>query len=125
MFALYLYSAPAAFAQCDGTELTITLDFDSFAAEASWELTSDSGDIIASGVGTVNNSSETATACVTDGCYTFTMNDSWGDGGTAYSVADPDGNVLASAGASDYASTTSADFCIGDVAIPGCTDETA
>ena len=73
-------------AQCDGTELTITLDFDSYAPEASWDLTSDSGDIIASGVGTTNNSSETATACVADGCYTFTMNDSWGDGGTAYSV---------------------------------------
>ena len=53
------------------------------------------------------------------------MNDSWGDGGTAYSVADPDGNVLASAGAFDYSSTSSADFCVGDVAIPGCTDETA
>ena len=97
MFALYLYSAPAAFAQCDGTELTITLDFDAWADEASWDLSSDSGEIIASGVGTVNNSTETATACVADGCYTFTMNDSYGDGGTDYSIADADGNVLGSA----------------------------
>ena len=33
--------------------------------------------------------------------------------------------MLASAGAFDYSSTSSADFCVGDVAIPGCTDETA
>ena len=54
------------------------------------------------------------------------MNDSWGDGGTAYSVADPDGNVLTSAGAFDYQiHLPLISFCVGDVAIPGCTDETA
>jgi hypothetical protein len=126
MFALYFYSAPAAFAQCEeGIELTITLEFDNYASEASWDLTSESGEIIASGFGTTAGS-ETVSACApNDACYTFTMNDSWGDGGTAYSVADADGNVLASAGAADYTTSISSNFCLGDTDDGDGSDECA
>ncbi len=130
MFALYLYSAPAAFAQCDGVELSITLDYDSWPEESSWSLTSDgveiaSGDAYTGGELAADGSSETVVACVAnDACYVFTMSDSYGDGGTDYTIADADGNVLGSA-LGWYGGSTSSEFCLGAVTVAGCTDETA
>ena len=130
MFALYLYSAPAAFAQCDGVELSITLDYDSWPEESSWSLTSDgvevaSGDAYTGGELAADGSSETVVACVAnDACYVFTMSDSYGDGGTDYTIADADGNVLGSA-VGWYGGSTASEFCLGAVTVAGCTDETA
>lgn len=130
MFALYLYSAPAAFAQCEGVELSITLDYDSWPEESSWSLTSDgveiaSGDAYTGGELAADGSSETVVACVAnDACYTFTMSDDYGDGGTDYTITDADGNVLGSA-VGWYGGSTSSDFCLGAVTVAGCTDETA
>ena len=130
MFALYLYSAPTAFAQCDGVELSITLDYDSWPEESSWSLTSDgveiaSGDAYTGGELAADGSSETVVACVAnDACYVFTMSDSYGDGGTDYTIADADGNVLGSA-VGWYGGSTSSEFCLGAVTVAGCTDETA
>ena len=130
MFALYLYSAPAAFAQCEGVELSITLDYDSWPEESSWSLTSDgvevaSGDAYTGGALAADGSSETVVACVAnEACYTFTMSDSYGDGGTDYTISDADGNVLGSA-AGWYGGSTSSEFCLGAVTVAGCTDETA
>ena len=130
MFALYFYSAPAAFAQCDGVELSIMLDYDSWPEESSWSLTSDgvevaSGDAYTGGELAADGSSETVVACVAnDACYTFTMFDDYGDGGTDYTITDADGNVLGSA-VGWYGGSTASDFCLGAVTVAGCTDETA
>ena len=88
MFALYFYSAPVALAQCDGVELSITIDYDSWADESSWSLTSDGVEIASgAGEGGDSNTVETVLACVSDNaCYTFTGSDSYGDGGTTYTI---------------------------------------
>ena len=117
MCALYLYSAPAAFAQCEGVELSITLDYDFWPEESSWSLTSDgvevaSGDAYTGGELAGDNASETVVACVADdACYVFTMSDSFGDGGTNYTITDAEGNVLGSA-AGWTGTSTSSDFCL-------------
>jgi hypothetical protein len=133
MFALYFYSAPAAFAQCADNEVTLTLVFDDYASETGWSILDADGNSVASaGSGSyagMNGGTATPTACLPDGCYTLTMTDSandgmcctWGDG--SYALTDADGNVLASGG--DYGGSESTDFCVGDVSVPGCTDETA
>ena len=52
---------------------------------------------------------ESAVACVADGCYTLTMTDQYGDGmcctygDGSYTLTDADGNVLASGG--DFAAS--------------------
>ena len=131
MFALYLYSAPAAFAQCDGVELTIELTYDNWPEESSWSLMDASGaevaagDAYSSGALAADGSTETIVACVAnDACYTLTVSDVYGDGGTDYSVTDADGNTLAAA-VGWYGDSSSSDFCVGTVVVPGCTDETA
>jgi len=43
MFALFLYSAPAAFGQCDANEVTLSLTFDNWPEEAGWSITDADG----------------------------------------------------------------------------------
>lgn len=124
MFALYFYSAPVALAQCDGVELSIAIDYDSWADESSWELDLE-GEILASGAGESgdSNTTETVLACVpNNACYTLYTYDSYGDGGTDYSVTHSDGTLLAVVSTSGYGS--SATFCVGSI-VPGCTDASA
>ncbi|MDA1337048.1 MAG: hypothetical protein O2818_09195 [Bacteroidetes bacterium] len=132
MFALYLYSAPAAFAQCDGVELSIELNYDSWPEESSWTLSMDDGTVVASGDAydstgalAADGSSETISVCVSnDACYTFTMNDDFGDGGTDYMITDADGTTLGAA-FGWYGAVSTSDFCLGSVTVAGCTDPTA
>jgi hypothetical protein len=68
------------------------------------------------------------TICLPYGCYTLTVNDSYGDGiccayGTGSFELTSGGTVLASGG--EFASTTSANFCLDAPSTPGCTDPTA
>ena len=75
--------------------------------------------MVASG-GTYGSQSDGSTLnidlCLEEDCYTFTINDSYGDGiccgyGVGdYEVTDSTGNVLAAGG--EFASTESTDFCL-------------
>ena len=127
MFALYFYSAPAAFAQCDANEVTLTLVFDNYPSETGWSITDADGNEVAGAP--QGTATESAVACLADGCYTLTMTDQYGDGMCcsygegSYTLTDADGNVLASGG--DFAASESTEFCFGDAPILGCTDETA
>lgn len=134
MFALILYSAPMAYGQdgCETTEATLSLVFDNYASETSWDLVDAAGSVVASGAqGSYSGLTEySETVCLLDGCYTLTMYDQFGDGMCctygegSYSFADADGNVLASGGA--YAGSEATDFCVGEIpAVTGCTDPAA
>ena len=62
------------------------------------------------------------------GCYTLTVNDSYGDGiccafGQGSFQLTSGGNVLASGG--EFTTSTSAGFCLDSPSVPGCTDPTA
>jgi hypothetical protein len=132
MFALYLYSAPAVFAQCSENEVSLTLVFDNYASETGWAISdADGNEVAGQPQGTYNDGDTSAdvVACLGDGCYTLTVTDQFSDGMCcaygegSYTLTDADGNVLASGG--DFASSEATDFCLGGVAVTGCTDETA
>ncbi|GAB4154156.1 MAG: hypothetical protein Tsb0033_01750 [Winogradskyella sp.] len=113
---------------CTDNEVIITITFDNYPEETSWSLVNDSGQTVASG-GTYGNqpdgSTYTETLCLADDCYTFTINDSYGDGiccsygNGSYSVTDISG-VLASGGS--FTNTDVTDFCLGNPSAPTCND---
>ncbi len=81
--------------------ITITVDPDCFGTEVSWTLNSTTGvNYGSAAAGTYPNvtplggSVYTYNGCLPDGCYTFTINDTYGDGmmGAQYASCDVDGD---------------------------------
>ena len=110
---------PACPTGCNGTEVTLTIILDNYPEETSWTIANDAGQTVASG-GTYGNFADgatvTETICLVDDCYTFTINDSYGDGiccsyGSGSYALTQGGTTLASGGS--FASSESTDFCIG------------
>ncbi|NMM47708.1 S8 family serine peptidase [Marinigracilibium pacificum] len=101
---------------CEDTEVTLTLTTDRYGSETSWTLTDASGATIDSGSGYGNNQTYTEKFCLVDGVYTFTINDSYGDGiccsygNGSYAISDGT-TTLISGG--QFTSTESKDFTIG------------
>ena len=110
-----------------GEGLTVTILTDNYPGETTWSLTDVSGTVVASGGPYATQAVEEVTqVCVAPGCYTFTINDSFGDGiccayGTGLYTVSSQGTVLATGG--EFTSTESTEFCLGSGF--GCTDETA
>ncbi len=105
-------------AACVATTLSIT--FDNYPEETSWEITDGSGNVVYSG-GTYGSEPDGSTKvinmCIDTGCYTFTMKDAYGDGmccsygnGSYSFTKDSDGTVLASGGS--FQSSESTNFCL-------------
>jgi hypothetical protein len=66
---------------CDDTEVSFTLVYDQYPSETSWTLKKGSTTVASgNGSGASANSTATQTLCLVDGDYTFTINDSYGDG---------------------------------------------
>jgi hypothetical protein len=119
----------------NGVNLTFTLLTDNYPSETTWNVANDAGDVVMEGgpySGT--QTTYTATECVASGCYTLTVNDSYGDGiqygGVVgnYVLVDGDGNVLAqvvSGGNFEFQATHN--FCVeaSGPDIPGCTEASA
>ena len=110
-----------------GEGVTVTILTDNYPGETTWSLTDISGTVVASGGPYATQAVEEVTqVCVAPGCYTFTINDSFGDGiccayGTGLYTVSSQGTVLATGG--EFADSESAEFCLGSGF--GCTDETA
>ncbi len=120
-----------------GSQVTFTFVTDCWGEEVSWTLADDLGNVIDNvGVNTyADQSTNVNTYCLSAGCYTLTINDSFGDGvfgsqyGSCgvdgdYSVVDPFGNVLVQMANPDYGNQIIESFCVGD-GTPGCTDPAA
>lgn len=114
---------------CTGTEVDLTIVLDNYPEETSWTLTAQNGTIVASG-GTYGNQPDGSTVsesfCLEDGCYTFTINDTYGDGiccaygQGSFDLSDVSG-ILVSGG--QFSSSDSQNFCVGDVTpTPTCDD---
>jgi len=114
------------------TAVTLNLTFDNYPEETSWELTTSSGDIVASG-GTYEDEADGSTLsipmCLDSDCYTLTVKDSYGDGmccnygeGSYSLVIDDTQDVLASGGSFQYEQAT--DFCLGVAGRPSQITET-
>lgn len=102
------------------TTVTLTLTFDNYPEETSWEIR-DGATVVASG-GTYPSQPDGSTINVDvdliDGCYDFVISDAYGDGiccsygSGSYSLTDG-GTTLASGGAFGTSETTA--FCVGGV----------
>jgi len=117
-------------AGCTENTVTVSITLDNYPEETSWSITNASGAIVASG-GTYGSQPDGSTiaieACLADGCYDFTINDTYGDGiccsygNGSYTVSN-DGTTLAS-GAS-FGSSETTNICVGssNPPAPTCTD---
>ncbi|PCJ79979.1 MAG: hypothetical protein COA49_10180 [Bacteroidetes bacterium] len=110
-----------------GAEMTINILTDNYPAETTWILTDLSGVTIGSG-GPYSSPAtlESTTLCVGDGCYTFSIFDSFGDGiccafGTGSYELLSNGSLLASGG--QFLASEVIQICTG--AGFGCMDVTA
>ncbi len=113
---------------CNGTEVTVTINLDNYPEETSWQITDGGGAVVASG-GTYGSqpdgSTVVITECLADGCYDFTILDSYGDGiccgyGNGSYTVTGGGSTLASGGS--FGSSETTNFCLGGGPAPTCTD---
>lgn len=103
------------------TNITLSITFDDYPEETSWEIKDSNNQIIASG-GTYGSEADRSTLNLSGdfatGCYTFVMKDAYGDGiccsygNGSYTLTDnSSGSVLVSGGS--FSSTDSTGFCLG------------
>ena len=111
----------------DGLPFTLTILLDNYPGEVTWAMTDSLGATVASG-GPYSTAGATVeeSFCAGEGCYTFTMFDSFGDGiCCSYGIGNytlvADGGTVASGG--EYGASESTTFCVGGGF--GCTDATA
>lgn len=62
------------------TDGTVTIVTDNYGSETSWTIKDSSNTTIESGSGYGNNTTNNVSVCLDDGDYSFTINDSYGDG---------------------------------------------
>jgi subtilisin family serine protease len=112
---------------CEDESISLNIVLDNYPAETTWQVTSDGGAVVASGGSYSGFSSGTSVAvdiCLPQGCYSFTIFDSFGDGiccqyGTgSYALSDAQGAVLASGG--QFTTSEATSFCVGDAGNPTC-----
>jgi hypothetical protein len=116
-------------AAIDASSAQLDLTFDCWPNEVSWELVSDAtGNVLATGDGYPGNADGTTVSeifCLAEGCYTFTIFDSFGDGMSGasytscgidgdYEILGDDGTVLVEMNApeADYGDFATHTFCI-------------
>jgi metallopeptidase family M12-like protein/type IX secretion system substrate protein len=123
-------SCPACPEPCNDNVVTVTINLDNYPGETTWDIRNSGGSVVASG-GPYSGAGSTVVSeeCLVDGCYDFTIYDSYGDGiccgygNGSYEVTNG-ATVLASGGA--FGSSETTNFCLGGGGpIPGCTDPSA
>ncbi|MBK12527.1 MAG: hypothetical protein CL849_03240 [Crocinitomicaceae bacterium] len=109
----------------EGINIAVSITTDTWPGETTWSLSDSTGNILLNG-GPYTSIGETfeENICVGDGCYTFDILDSWGDGiyepgGYTLTV---DSTVIASGG--DFGDGESVSFCTDNINF-GCTDPQA
>ena len=114
---------------CDDNSVVITINFDNYPEETAWNITNSAGATVASG-GTYGSQADGSTLtieeCLVDGCYNFTITDTYGDGiccayGNGSYTVNSGGATLASGGSFGASETTN--ICVvGDNPSPTCND---
>jgi len=98
-------------------EISFTLQFDDFPEETSWRIVDENDNILYNGGGYPDGTeSYQDVFCLPGGCYSFIINDSWGDGICCqqgegfYLIEDDEGNVLVEGG--EFGETAVEPFCV-------------
>ena len=112
-----------SFTIVDGAEMTVNILTDNYGDETSWEITDDQNNVVATGQGYDDATQYTIPNCLADGCYTFTIYDSagdgiccgqWGDGD--YQVLSATGDVMGEGGV--FEDDESVEFCLPFIVLP-------
>ena len=113
---------------CNDNQVNLSITFDNYPEETAWAITNSNGQTVASG-GTYGSQADGSTytedLCLPDGCYTFTITDTYGDGiccsygNGSYSVTGASGAL---ASGSSFGSSEATNFCLGGAPEPTCTD---
>ncbi|WP_298517162.1 M43 family zinc metalloprotease [uncultured Kordia sp.] len=112
---------------CSDNEVTLTITFDNYPEETSWSLVTDGGTTVASDSYSTANpdgSTVTETLCLPNDCYTFVINDAYGDGiccsfgNGSYTLTGPDGQIKSGG---SFGSSETTDFCLGSTPPPAPT----
>ncbi len=61
-------------------DLVLNITFDTYPGETSWQIENEGGNVVASGTDYGGETSYSEDLCLPNGCYTFTIFDSFGDG---------------------------------------------
>ncbi|MFT5956414.1 MAG: lysyl endopeptidase [Flavobacteriales bacterium] len=116
-----------------GIFVDLSLLTDNYPGETTWVITDSFGAAVFSG-GPYASAQTTYTfsGCLPEGCYTFTVLDSFGDGmqfnGVVgdYTLVDGQGNVLAQLIAGgNFGTQATHPFCLSAPGVPGCIDNSA
>ena len=100
---------------CVDSDVSFTLLTDNYGSETSWTLTNTNGTVVESGSGYANNQTYTFNWSLADDDYTFTINDSYGDGicctygQGSYTLTDANGDFLTGG---DFGTNETTDFCV-------------
>lgn len=102
------------------TNVTLSLTFDNYPEETSWSIKNDVGTTVASGGNygsSPDGSNITDLNCLPAGCYSFTINDAYGDGiccsygNGSYTLKGAAGTILATG--SSFGTFETTNFCVG------------
>ena len=121
------------FVTLGGAQVTLTLLTDSYPGETTWSVSDANGATVWSGGPYASNETEyVETTCLTLGCYTLSVFDSFGDGMTYsgvvgnYELVDASGTVLAQiVEGGNFGAQADHSFCLELAGISGCTDPLA
>jgi hypothetical protein len=102
---------------CTDNEILVVLITGNWGEEVSWDITDADANILASGSGYESNSAYDVPLCIPDGCYSFNLYDSFGDGWNGGLVTVVFGSDVI--GYSDFPAGASDSFELG-INTPGC-----
>ncbi|MEL6986973.1 MAG: fibronectin type III domain-containing protein [Bacteroidota bacterium] len=102
-------------------QVKVSVRPDAYGSEITWALTNDNGDVVASGGPYADNDTRTknTSVCLQEGCYTFRIEDSYGDGicceyGRGWYRIRSSRNTNIIRGNGRYGSFEEKSFCVGN-----------
>lgn len=104
---------------CDQNEVFLTITLDDYAQENTWKIRNEAGAVLYSGGPFAKASAGVVvrdTFCLADGCYSFTMYDSYGDGMCcqygpgSFVLKNTNGDILVEGG--EFPAEETTDFCV-------------
>lgn len=100
-----------------GENITVTIQFDNYPSDTSWRIEDENGYVVLSGGGyTSNDSGINESICLGNGCYTYIIDDSFGDGiccsvgNGFFEISGPTSGTLGEGG--NFGAQDIVDFCI-------------
>ncbi|MDF1548738.1 MAG: T9SS type A sorting domain-containing protein [Bacteroidales bacterium] len=113
---------------CNSSPLSLSIHFDNYPEETSWTVKQGTSTVASGGTygGQPDGSTKVESIALNSGNYTFTMNDSYGDGiccgygSGSFTLTDAGGATLLTG--SNFGSSVSKTFCIGSSSLKSATE---